>query len=190
MTVTLVLLGIGIAGFLALAATRPDTYRVERSRRIQAPAEIVFAHIEDFRAWTAWSPWETLDPDMKRTYGGPARGVGASYAWEGDRHVGKGKMTIVQSTPTTAVACRLEFEAPFASVANTAFTLEPHGDGAVTVTWSMDGTNTFAGKLISLLVSMDRMIGGRYEKGLATLEQLTRAAAGRSAAAAPAPKSK
>jgi hypothetical protein len=189
MTVTLIVLGIAIVGFLALAATRPDTYRVERSRRIQAPAEVVFAQIENFRAWPAWSPWEALDSNMKRTYEGPARGVGASYAWEGNRHVGKGRMTIVESTPSTAVACRLEFQAPFASVANTAFTLQPDGDGAVTVTWSMDGTNGFASKLICLLVSMDRMIGGQYEKGLATLESVARAAAGRSPEATAASRS-
>jgi hypothetical protein len=189
MTVTLIVLGAGIVGLLALAATRPATYRVERSRTIHAPAEIVFAHIEDFRAWPAWSTWETLDPNMSRTYGGPARGVGASYAWEGKRHVGKGTMTIVESTPSRAVACRLEFREPFASVANTAFTLRPHGDGAVTVTWSMDGTNTFASKLVCLFTSMDRMIGGQYEKGLATLERVARAAAAGSGAATASPKS-
>jgi hypothetical protein len=189
MTVALVVLGLGIAGLLALAATRPDTYRVERSRTIHAPAEVVFAHIEDFRMWPAWSPWETLDPNLRRAYEGPARGVGSSYAWEGNRRVGKGKMTIVESTPFTAVACRLEFMEPFASVANTVFTLRPDGDEAVTVTWSMDGTNSFAGKLISVVVSMDRMIGNQYEKGLATLESVARAAAGRSAAAAVAPRS-
>jgi hypothetical protein len=177
MMVTLIVLGIGIVGFLALVATRPDTYRVERSRRIQAPADIVFAQIEDFRAWPAWSPWEALDPNLKRTYQGPARGVGAAYAWEGNRRVGAGKMTIVHATPPTAVACRLEFREPFASVANTAFTLQPEGDRAVTVTWSMDGTNGFTAKLISTFMSMDRMIGDQYEKGLATLESVAREAA-------------
>jgi polyketide cyclase/dehydrase/lipid transport protein len=180
-TVALIGLGLGIAGLLALAAVRPETYRVERSRRIQAPAEIVFAQIEDFRAWAAWSPWETLDPNMKRTYEGPARGAGAAYAWDGNRHVGSGRMTIVESTPPTALACRLEFREPFASVANTAFTLQPDGDRAVAVTWAMDGTNGFTGKLISIFVSMDRMIGGQYERGLATLESVATAAAGRQA---------
>jgi hypothetical protein len=184
MTVTLIVLGIAIAGFLALAATRPDTYRVERSRRIQAPAEVVFAQIEDFRAWPAWSPWEALDSNMKRTYEGPARGVGASYAWEGNRHVGKGKMTIVESTPFREIACRLEFREPFASVANTAFTLQPDGDGAVTVTWSTDGTNGYPCKLISLFMSLDRMIGSRYEQGLAALDLVAETSAGRGVRAA------
>ncbi len=173
----LIVLGIGIAGFLAFAATRPHRYQVERSRKIDAPAEIVFAQIEDFRAWPAWSPWEKVDPDMKRTYEGPARGVGAGYAWDGNRHVGKGKMTITQSTPSTAISCRLEFMKPFVSVATTGFTLEPAGDQAVTVTWSMDGNNNFTGKVFSIFMNMDKMIGGQYEKGLANLELVAKAAA-------------
>jgi hypothetical protein len=97
-------------------------------------------------------------------------------------------MTITQSTPSTALSCRLEFMKPFASVATTGFTLEPAGDQAVTVTWSMDRNNNFTGKVFSIFVNMDKMIGGEYEKGLVNLDLVARAAAKRQAdvdAAAP-----
>lgn len=173
----LIVLAIAIAGVLAFVATRPDTYHVERSRQIDAPADVVFAHLDDLKAWTAWSPWEKLDPNVKRTFEGPAKGVGAAYSWEGSKDVGKGNMTVTQSTPPTAISYRLQFIEPFASIAVASFTLEPDGDRAVTVTWSMDGHNNFIGKAISVFMNMDKMIGGEFEKGLATLESISEAEA-------------
>ncbi|MGH7299664.1 MAG: SRPBCC family protein [Candidatus Rokuibacteriota bacterium] len=176
MKIALIVLGVAIAGFLVFVATRPDTYHVERSRKIAAPADVVFAHLDDFKAWPAWSPWEK-DPNVKKTFAGPAKGVGATYSWEGNKQVGKGKITVTRSTPPTAISYRLEFIEPFASIAAASFTLEPEGERAATVTWSMDGHNNFAGKAISVFMNMDRMIGGEFEKGLASLESISEAEA-------------
>lgn len=177
MKIILIVLAIAIAGLLALVVTRPDTYHVERSRKIDAPADVVFTHLDDLKAWAAWSPWETLDPNVKRTFEGPAKGVGAGYSWEGNKQVGKGKMTITQSTPPTAISYRLEFIEPFASIAAATFTLQPEGDQAVTATWSMDGHRNFIGKAMSVFMSMDKMIGGQFEKGLASLASIAKAEA-------------
>ncbi len=83
-------IAVVLAGFLAFVATRPAHYHVERKVAINAPAEIVYAELEDLRRWAAWSPWDKIDPNLKRTYAGPARGVGASYAWQGNAEVGSG----------------------------------------------------------------------------------------------------
>jgi Polyketide cyclase / dehydrase and lipid transport len=181
MKLTLIVLGIGVAGFLVFVATRPDTYVVQRSQRIEAPAEIVFAHLEDFRAWKAWSPWEKVDPGMQRTYSGPVKGVGAGYAWEGNRKVGKGRMTVTEASPPTGLTCRLEFIEPFASVATAGFALEPQGS-AVVATWRMDGKNNLMGKAMSVFMDLDRMIGTEFEKGLASLKALAEAEAQKRAA--------
>jgi len=173
----LVALVVIVGGFLAFAATRPDTYHVERSARIAAPAPVVYAQLEDFKAWAAWSPWEKLDPQMQKTFDGPAKGVGAAYAWKGNDKVGTGKMTITEAAPPTRVACRLEFVEPFASVASTAFALASDGDKATTVTWSMDGHNNLMGKVFGLFMSMDKMIGADYDKGLAALKTVAETAA-------------
>jgi hypothetical protein len=174
-----VLLGIAvvIVVFLGFVATRPDKYHVERSQKIEAPSDVVFAHMNDLKAWASWSPWDKLDANMKKTYEGPAKGVGASYAWEGNDKVGKGKMTITDTQPTTKVAYKLEFIEPFAAVAATGFNIKPEGEKAVSVTWWMDGNNDFMGKLFGLFMNMDKAIGDDFEKGLATLKTVTEAQA-------------
>jgi uncharacterized protein YndB with AHSA1/START domain len=157
------------AVLLILAATKPDTFRVERSTSIQAPPEKVFALLDDFHRWSAWSPWEKMDPAMQRTYSGAARGTGAVYEWAGNSKVGKGRMEIVEATPASKVAVRLDFLAPFAAHDTAEFTLASAGDGT-NVTWVMHGPNLFIGKVMSVFVSMDRMIGKDFEAGLANLK--------------------
>src|SRR2546430_132613 len=137
-----------VGGFMVYAATRPDGYHVERSAKIAAPAAVVFSQIDDFKAWSAWSPWEKIDPNMKRSYEGPARGVGAKYSWQGNKKVGSGKMEIVESQPPTLIRDRLELIEPLAFVAEARFKLVPQGGKATTVTWSMDGKNNLVAKLI------------------------------------------
>jgi uncharacterized protein YndB with AHSA1/START domain len=169
----LIALVVVVAGFLAFAATRPDSYRVERSTKIDAPASVVFSQLEDFKAWQAWSPWEKRDPAMKKTYEGPPTGVGSSYSWVGNKEVGKGKMTIVASEPPSQIKYRLEFIEPFTAVANTAFTLAPEGGKTAAVTWVMDGTNNLVGKIFSVFMNMDTSIGADFEKGLAGLKAVS-----------------
>ena len=166
-----ILLSIGailvvLAGVIGM---QPPDYRVSRSTMIQAPQNLVFDQINDFHKWAAWSPWGKLDPAMKVTYAGPAAGTGAVYSWVGNKDVGEGRMTIIGSRPSEFVQIRLEFIAPFASVANTEFTLKPEGSG-VSVTWSMDGKNGFIEKAIGMVQSMDKMIGPDFEKGMVQLK--------------------
>jgi hypothetical protein len=189
----LVVLVVGIGGLLAFAMTRPDTYRVERSQRIDAPAEVVFAQVDNFKSWSAWSPWEKRDPAMKRTFEGPASGVGAGYSWEGNKEVGQGRMTITESKPprggsdqTAHVSVRLEFIKPFASVATSEFTVKPEAERAATVSWVMEGRNNLMGKAFGLFMNMDKMIGGDFESGLANLKTVAEAEARRVAPAPPA----
>jgi hypothetical protein len=169
-------LALALLAFVGFVASRPSTYRVERTSTIAAPAERVFAQLDDFRAWAAWSPWEKLDPNMKKTFSGPERGKGASYAWQGSGDVGKGKMTIVEHHPPTHVGCKLEFIEPFTSTARTDFSLSANADGSTLVTWSMDGQNDFLGKLFGVFMDMDAMIGADYEKGLAQLKTVVEGA--------------
>lgn len=172
-----VLAGLALAldVFLAYVASRPDAYRVERSRAIDAPPEAVFALVADLRAWRPWSPWEKLDPDMTRAYSPDAAGLGAWYAWSGNAQVGRGKMTVVESEPGRRLAFRLEFMEPFESTARTTFAFAPEG-GGTKVTWSMDGTNDFLAKTMGVFMDFEAMIGADYERGLAALQTVAEAA--------------
>jgi hypothetical protein len=172
-----------VGGFLVFASTRPDTYRVQRSAKIDAPATVVFSQLEDFKAWGAWSPWDRLDPTMKKSYAGPPKGVGATYSWEGNKKVGKGKMTITDATAPTALTIRLEFMEPFAAVANTVFKVAPQ-DKASEVTWAMEGTNNLIGKAWGVFMNMDKAIGTDFETGLKGLKTASEAEAKKQAAAA------
>lgn len=171
------LLGIGGALVLAillvlgLASTKPPTFRVERQATILAPPEAVFSKLDDFHQWAAWSPWEKLDPGMQRTFGGASKGVGASYAWRGNSDVGEGNMTVLESRPNEHLALRLEFLKPFAATNTTTYTLKPAGAGT-NITWAMEGPNSLMGKVMSVFVSMDSMIGKDFEQGLSNLKRL------------------
>ena len=170
---------VGIAAvvvlFVLLMATRPATFHVERSITIAAPAESAFAQVNDFHAWRAWSPYEKLDPEMTRTYSGPASGAGASYAWAGSGKVGEGRMTIEKSDAPSLVSIKLEFTKPFAATNAATFTFAPVPEGT-RVTWAMDGRNNFAAKAMQLLIDMDKMVGGDFERGLAALKSVAESA--------------
>jgi hypothetical protein len=181
----LLVLGVAVVGLVGLVASRPDSYHVERTVDVGAPAATLFAEIDDLRAWAAWSPWEKRDPAMTKTFGPSTAGVGAHYAWEGNKEVGKGSMTITESRPDSRVAQRVEFIEPFKSIAATAFDLKPAGPASTRVTWSMDGKSNFVGKAFSLVMDMDKVIGKDFEAGLASLKQLAEAHAVAAAAAAP-----
>lgn len=166
--VLLVLLLIVIA-ILLYATTRPNTYHVERSIVINAPAEKIVPMIDDFHQWARWSPWEDLDPNMKRTFSGANSGPGAVYAWEGNRKVGAGQMEIVQEQKPKAITVKLEFLRPMHDTSTTTFLFDQQGS-ATKVTWQMDGQMTYVSKVMCIFVSMDKMIGKDFEKGLARLK--------------------
>jgi Polyketide cyclase / dehydrase and lipid transport len=158
-----------VAGVLGYAATRPDSFRIERSITINAPAERIFPLINDFRGWTAWSPWANRDPAMKTTYGGAASGPGAVYEWSGNSEVGSGRMEIIRSVPGSNVTVDLHFLTPIEGRNTTEFTLVPDGE-ATSVTWAMYGPSPFVSKLMGVFMSMDDMIGGDFEAGLAAMK--------------------
>jgi uncharacterized protein YndB with AHSA1/START domain len=165
----LIVLLVAIVGVLGFAATKPDTFRVERKMTIAAPPEAVFAMIEDFHRWNEWSPWEKLDPNMTRTHSGPAKGVGARYAWSGNSDVGQGSMEITEATPATKIVFKLDFIAPFEAHNTGEFVLTPK-DGGTEIVWSMYGPSTYMTKLMDTLMSMDKMVGKDFETGLANMK--------------------
>jgi hypothetical protein len=139
-----------------------------------APAEEVFAQVNDFHNWEGWSPWLDLDPNAKTTFEGPSSGEGAIFRWAGNENVGEGSMTITDSRPHELVRIDLHFLKPMEGTATCAFTLRPEGD-QTSVTWSMDGENDFAGKAMCLVMDMDEMIGSKYEEGLARMKAIVEA---------------
>src|SRR5512134_3178043 len=164
-----IIVAILIAGVLILAATRPDTFRVQREANIQAPPEKVFAFINDFNRWGAWSPWEKKDPAMKRTFGAATSGKGATYAWEGNKDVGRGRMEIAESVPPSRIAIKLDFVKPFEAHNTVDFTLAPRGE-TTSVTWAMQGHTPYFAKIIHVFIDMDSMVGKDFEAGLASLK--------------------
>jgi carbon monoxide dehydrogenase subunit G len=158
-----------VAGILIYAATRPDSFRVQRSASIKAPPEKIFALIDDLKAWAAWSPYEKKDPSMKRSFGAVTAGKGATYAWQGDRNVGEGHMEIVEAASPSKVLIKLDFVKPFEAHNNAEFILEPKGDSTL-VTWAIYGPSAYVTKVMGLFFNMDTMIGRDFEAGLADLK--------------------
>jgi hypothetical protein len=165
--IVLVLIAV-VAVILGYAATKPDTFSVQRSITINAPPEKIAPLLDDFHQWGAWSPWEKLDPAMKRTHSGAARGKGAVYAWEGNSQAGAGRMEVLDAS-AAHVGIQLDFLKPFASHNTAEFKLEPNGN-STKVTWIMNGPNLYIGKVMSVFMSMDKMIGKDFEAGLANLK--------------------
>ncbi|ANV99462.1 SRPBCC family protein [Bradyrhizobium icense] len=167
-----VILAIAIAVVLILAATKPNTLRMQRTISIRAPAERIFPLISDFQQWRSWSPYEEKDPAMKRTYGGAERGTGAVYAWDGDKNVGFGRMEILEAATPRKIVVKLDFFKPFEGHNTAEFTMLPQGDGTH-FTWLMHGPANFMSRLIQVFMNLDRMIGRDFEVGLANLKTLT-----------------
>ncbi|MCA9774978.1 MAG: SRPBCC family protein, partial [Myxococcales bacterium] len=149
----LIALAIAVLAFVVIVAKRPAEFRIERAATIAAPPEAVFPLVNDFHEWRAWSPWEERDPDMQRTYEGPPAGVGAIYAWSGNKDVGAGRNTITESRPNDRIGMKLEFMEPFEATNAVEFTFRPEGDGT-RVTWAMSGRNNFVGKAMDLFMNM------------------------------------
>jgi len=167
-----IVLAIAIAIVLILAATKPDTFQVQRSATIKAPPEKIYPLIYDFNQWKGWSPWENRDPAMKRTYSGAAAGEGAVYAWDGDKNVGSGRMEILDASAPSKIVIKLDFLTPFEAHNTAEFTMLPQGD-ATNLTWLMHGPAPFISKLMHVFMNIDRMVGKDFEAGLANLKRLT-----------------
>lgn len=165
---------LGLLGLIAViviaASTKPNTVHYERSTVINAAPDAILAHITDFHKWAPWSPWEKMDPDMQRTFSGAASGPGAKYGWTGNNKVGEGAMEITEVSGKL-VRIHMHFIRPMNVQCDIRFSISAEG-AANRLTWTMDGPNTFMGKVFSVFVNMDKMIGKDFEAGLAALKQV------------------
>ncbi len=164
-------LAVLIVVFLVAVAMQPSSYRVARSIVIAAPPDAVFPHMNDLRKWEAWNPWGKADPNMKLTYPGPTSGVGANYFWAGNNEVGEGHATITESRPGESVKYKMEFFKPMSATSEMEFTFKAHGN-QTEVTVTVTGEKNFMAKAFCLFMSMDKMIGGKFEKALAGLKAI------------------
>jgi uncharacterized protein YndB with AHSA1/START domain len=160
-----------IVGLLGVAASKPNTFNIQRTKSIKAPPEKIFPLISDFHAWDSWSPFEKLDPAMKKSYSGSPSGVGAVYEWEGKGKAGKGRMEIADVAEPSRVTIKLHFIKPFECHNTAEFTLVPKAD-STEVTWAMHGPASFMGKLMSVFMSMDSMVGKDFEEGLESIKRI------------------
>jgi len=167
-----IVLAIVIAIVLILAATKPNTFSVQRAATVKAPPERIFPLINDFHQWGSWSPYENRDLAMKRSYGGAADGRGAVYGWEGNENVGSGRMEILDTSEPSKIVIKLDFFTPFEGHNTAEFTMLPQGD-ATNLTWRMHGPAPFMSKVMQVFINLDKMIGKDFEIGLANLKRLT-----------------
>ena len=172
--IILILAAIAVIIFIVAAAMQPSDFRVIRTATISAPASAVFAQVNELQKWEAWSPWAKLDPDAKNSFEGPESGTGAIMRWAGNNKVGQGSMTIIDSQPDDFIHFKLEFLKPFKATNTAEFTFKSEND-QTTVTWTMYGKNNFMGKAMGLIMNCEKMVGGQFEKGLATLKSVVEA---------------
>lgn len=167
----LIVVAVVIVAFIGVVAMRPDEFRVARSITIAAPASAVFPYLNDHKKCGEWSPWLKLDPGLKQEFSGPESGVGAALSWDGNKEVGAGSSTIVESRPDGFVKLRLDFLRPFKGTSTAEFALEPEGAGTM-VTWSMYGKANFISKAMGLFMDCEKMCGDQFNKGLGDLKRL------------------
>lgn len=160
-----------VVTLLLYAATKPDTFRVQRTAGINAPPDKVFGLINDFHTWASWSPWEKKDLEMKKTHSGPAQGKGAVLEWDGNKDVGTGRMEVLESVPASQIRIKLDFLKPFEAHNQAEFTLTPNAS-STQVTWAMYGPQPFMMKVMDIVMNMDKMVGKDFEDGLANLKAL------------------
>jgi len=171
----LIALAAIVVVFIAVVAMQPSDFRVARTATMSVPAPAVFAQVNDFHNWEAWSPWAKLDPKAKTSFEGPSAGTGAIFRWAGNNEVGEGSMTITESRPSDLIRIKLEFLKPMAGTSTAEFSFKPEGDKTA-VTWSMTGKNNFIAKAMCLFMNMDKMVGGKFEEGLASMKSVVEAA--------------
>jgi uncharacterized protein YndB with AHSA1/START domain len=168
-------LAIGLVAIVALlaivVALQAGEFRVARAITIAAPAQKVFAEVNSMRRWQPWSPYEKLDPAMKRSYEGPEAGQGSVYTWSGNSQAGEGRATIVESKPNEKIRIRLDFQKPFAATSFATFTFKPQGS-TTSVEWALEGDKNFVAKALHLVMDMDKMVGGQFEEGLGNLRKV------------------
>lgn len=165
----LIVLAVALLLLVIFIASRPADFRIQRTTVINAPASTIFPHINDLRKMNDWSPWAKMDPNSKSSYSDPATGVGASMTWAGNKEVGEGTMTVMESHPDQKVVLRLDFLKPFQATSRSEFTIGQEG-ASTRVTQTMSGKNNFFAKAVNLVIDCDKMVGGQFEKGLSNLK--------------------
>src|SRR5262245_41323107 len=163
-----------ILGFVIAVSTQPNEFRISRSAKMAAPPSAPFAQVNDYHNWDAWSPWAKLDPNAKISFEGPTSGTGAKFSWAGNDQVGAGQQTIIESRSDELVLIKLDFEKPFKDTCTAEFTFQPEGKQTL-VTWSMFGKKNFMAKAMGLFMNCDKMVGGEFEKGLASMKAVVEA---------------
>jgi uncharacterized protein YndB with AHSA1/START domain len=164
-------LALVVAAILIVASRRPDTFRVVRSTVIETPPEKIFPLIADFHRWIDWSPYEGRDPNLKRDFAGTAGSVGHSYAWDGNKNVGAGRMTLAEVAAPQRISLKLDFMRPFKANNIVVFGLQPQA-GGTEVSWDMHGPTPLLGKVMHMFMDMDKLCGDDFAKGLASLKAL------------------
>lgn len=172
MITALVIIAILIIALLDIASLKPNTFSLVRTAEIKAPPEKIFAQLNDFKNWGAWSPWEKMDLEMKKTFKGPASGKGAYYSWIGNKKVGEGNMEITRSVPSKVVELNLNFLKPFKASNITQFAITPQGNSSH-VRWEMRGPLNLFMKVMHMFMNMDKMVGKDFEEGLANLKAVS-----------------
>ena len=157
--------------FIIVFAGQPDEFKVTRSTKVNGRPEIIFPHVNDFHKWEAWSPWAKMDPACKNSFAGPSAGAGAIFSWAGNRKVGEGRMTILESQATEYIRLKLEFIKPFPATNTAEFSFQSKA-GQTVLTWTMSGRNNLMGKAFGLFVNCEKMVGGDFEKGLAAIKSV------------------
>ena len=174
-SIIFVVLSVAIVGLILVVRMQPSNFRISRSISMSAPASEVFGQVNDFHNWRNWSPWEKMDPDLKRTYEGAPSGTGSVYSWSGNKKVGEGRMTLVESHPSDRIRIKLEFLKPFKATNTAEFTFQSEG-GNTRVEWAMTGANeSFMSKAFCMVMNMDKMVGKDFEKGLASMKETVEA---------------
>lgn len=166
-----VALAVMLGLFLIIVAMQPAEFRITRSATMKAGPAGVFAEVNNFHNWEAWSPWAKLDPNAKAEFAGPESGEGAKFSWSGNDKIGQGTQTIVESKPDERIRIRLDFEKPMKDTSEAEFTFKPQDD-QTQVTWSMSGKKNFVGKAVCMFMNMDKMVGGEFENGLVNLKAI------------------
>lgn len=164
--------GALLVALLLFAATRPNSFRVERSVAVQAPPERVFPLINDFHNWSEWSPYEKIDPAMKKTFSGATSGPGAIYQWAGNGKAGEGRMEIIDASAGSQITIDLSFLKPFPAHNTAQFTFAAQG-GMTNVTWAVFGPASYMNKLMCVFINMDKMLGKDFAEGLANIKTIT-----------------
>jgi len=162
---------------VVLGLIAPQSYHVERSIVINAPKDVVFRQVVYWRNFAEWSPWAEQDSTMTVTIEGVDGQEGSKYIWQGDPKItGSGEMTNTGVTPNEEITYDLHFITPWESYSQGYVRVSDVDDG-VKASWGFSGDYPFPWNIMLLFMPMDKMIGPDFERGLASLKQISEAKA-------------